>query len=224
MASNYFLSKVPVHSLLSRDDVRKRRTGWDINSPTFRHRAVMGLFGEISGSPRESAGVLFRLERIPGQAPFFLVQSSVRPKDDGQVAGVETKEMEFPEYLDGQILSFSVALNAVRRKSIEVDGKRKTRVQPIPLDHDADALENGETTITPWLREKLATALDDIQLINHLRDVLRDSGAQKSMTIQVDSFEGVAKVKDPSALKEILTTGIGREKAYGCGMLSVRPV
>ena len=222
--SKHFLSKVPVHALLSRSDVNKGKRSWDINSPTFRHRAVMGLFGDIEGSPRKEANILFRFDRVPGQAPFFLVQSTIRPIAQDVIAGMDVKEMNFPDLDPGQVVTFSVALNAVRRKSIQIDGARRTKIHPVPEDHDVEALENGETTITPWLREKLSSALEEIQVINHLRDILHDSGSRGAMTIQVDSIDGVARVKDPAALKELLATGIGREKAYGCGLLSVRAV
>lgn len=222
--SKHFLSKVPVHALLSRSDVNKGKQSWDINSPTFRHRAVMGLFGDIDGSPRKEANILFRLDRIPGQAPFFLVQSTIRPIAQDVIAGMDVQEMDFPELQAGQIVTFRVALNAVRRKTIQVDGTRRTRIQPVPEDHNVEALANGETTMTPWLQEKLSTILEEIQVVNHLRDILHDSGSRGAMTIQVDSVDGVAQVKDPIALKELLATGIGREKAYGCGLLSVRSV
>jgi CRISPR system Cascade subunit CasE len=137
---------------------------------------------------------------------------------------MDVKEMNFPDLEPGQVVTFSVALNAVRRKTIQIDGARRTKIQPVPEDHDNEALENGETTITPWLQGKLSTALEEIQVVNHLRDILHDSGSGGVMTIQVDSIDGVAQVKDPIALKELLATGIGREKAYGCGLLSVRAV
>lgn len=222
--SKYFLSKVPVHALLSRNDINKGKHGWDINSPTFRHRAVMGLFGDIDGSPRKEANILFRLDRVAGQAPYFLIQSTIRPIAQDLITGMEVKEMDFPELAAGQIVSFSVALNAVRRKSIQVDGKRKVKIQPVPEDHDVEALENGETTMTPWLQEKLSSVFDEVRVVNHLRDVLQDSSSKGAMTIQLDSIEGFAQVRDPNALKEVLAKGIGREKAYGCGLLSVRAV
>lgn len=222
--SKHFLSKVPVHALLSRSDVDKGKRGWDINSPTFRHRAVMGLFGDIDGSPRKEANILFRLDRVAGQAPYFLVQSTIRPIAQDLITGMEVKEMDFPELTAGQIVSFSVALNAVRRKSVQVDGKRKVKIQPVPEDHEIDGLENGETTMTPWLQEKLSSVFDEVQAVAHLRDILQDSPSRSALTIQVDWLEGFAQVKDPNALKEVLAKGIGREKAYGCGLLSVRAV
>ncbi len=45
--------------------------------------------------------------------------------------------------------------------------------------------------------------------------------AQTIVLNQVD-FAGVLEVTDPAALSEALATGIGRAKAFGCGMLLLR--
>ena len=41
------------------------------------------------------------------------------------------------------------------------------------------------------------------------------------MTLGVATFEGVLEVTDPDALRRALTHGIGRGKAYGCGLMTL---
>src|SRR5699024_12678827 len=110
----------------------------------------MGLFGDIEGSPRKEANILFRLDRIPGQAPFFLVQSTIRPIARDVIAGMAVKEMNFPDLETGQGVTFSVALNAVRRKSIQIDGARRNKTHPVTEDQDVEAQEHGERTRDQW--------------------------------------------------------------------------
>lgn len=226
MSEEVFLTKVPIHAMISRGIEGK--SGFSpglIDSPVFRHRAVMGLFGDMDSKPRQSANILFRVDYTAGQPPYFLVQSAVAPVHVDELSGAECRQLRLPDFLPGQPVIFRFSGNAVRRRRVPVDGRTKTQVTPVPYDHDAVAVENGFTTITPWLQNKLSGALKDIQLVNHQREVLQEAAkGSPRMAIQVDTFDGAALVDDPETLKEILLQGLGREKAYGCGMLSVKAV
>jgi CRISPR system Cascade subunit CasE len=46
---------------------------------------------------------------------------------------------------------------------------------------------------------------------------------KKRVTIVRASFRGVLLVTDPHLFRQALTGGIGREKAYGCGLLTLSP-
>lgn len=50
---------------------------------------------------------------------------------------------------------------------------------------------------------------------------------QKSLACRVTihrvTYEGLLTVRDPDTFRHVLTDGIGREKAYGCGLLTVVP-
>lgn len=223
MPNRLFLAKAPVHSLLSRQGVEKSDRGWDVDSPTFRHRAIMGLFGALDEGSRERAGILFRLDRVPGQVPYFLVQSRVQPDNVADVDGLEIREWSLPDLPPGAPVSFRMSVNAVRRRTVNEGGKRKTKIAPVPFDNDESAIESGKVTITPWIQKKLAGALLDVQVTNHLRDVLEDPrGPGGRKVLQVDTIDGVGLVEDPGALAELVREGIGRERAYGCGLLSIR--
>ena len=44
------------------------------------------------------------------------------------------------------------------------------------------------------------------------------------MTLSVVTFEGILKVTDRDAFRRSMVSGIGRAKAYGCGLLTVMEV
>lgn len=55
----------------------------------------------------------------------------------------------------------------------------------------------------------------------------RSSGGghrDKPVTVVTVTFEGRLEVTDPDALRRALTQGIGRARAYGCGLLTLAPV
>ena len=197
----------------------------NITSPTFRHRAIMGLFGQIGGStPRQELGILFRLETPATEAPYFLVQSLQYPDRETlkKISGAQCKDIELQVPPTGTPVLFRVAVNAVKRTSItDASNKRRTLIKPVELD----GIGSPDSTISPWIANKLSPALNEVSVLNHRREVLtdpRDKKKPQSMTVQIDTIDGVATVADPSTLEEILTHGIGREKAYGCGLLTVR--
>lgn len=77
-----------------------------------------------------------------------------------------------------------------------------------------------------WLRRKGEDHGFDPHRIDGAVD---DRGAQFSrrgttVTVHRVTFDGVLKVTDPAAFADALTTGIGRSKAYGCGLMTVSRV
>ncbi|WP_100447755.1 type I-E CRISPR-associated protein Cas6/Cse3/CasE [Glycomyces xiaoerkulensis] len=49
------------------------------------------------------------------------------------------------------------------------------------------------------------------------------SGSPKPVTLQFATYEGVLEVEDPESLRGALVSGIGRAKAYGCGLMTLAP-
>lgn len=50
------------------------------------------------------------------------------------------------------------------------------------------------------------------------------SGSARPVTIRRAVFEGILEVTDPDVLGHLLVSGIGRAKAYGCGLMTLAPV
>lgn len=53
------------------------------------------------------------------------------------------------------------------------------------------------------------------------REVRRFRRSQSSVTLSTARFEGMLEVVDPVLLRSALTQGIGRAKAYGCGLMTL---
>lgn len=217
-----FLSQIPQHEL-------RIRAGRMPDGPNTRHRDVMSLFGQIDGNARQDAGVLFRLEHLPGQAPSYLVRSAVAPSNLTEGARtVSEGEAELPK---GTAVAFRISVNAVQRtkrgtRPVYVDGALEELVESGQMSEEE---ASSAAEITPWLSEKLFPALADIRIINHQREVLGrgrkgQNLSKEKIAVQIDLIDGVALVNDPLALQELLRRGVGRAKSYGCGLLTVRPL
>ncbi|MCA0437747.1 MAG: type I-E CRISPR-associated protein Cas6/Cse3/CasE [Austwickia sp.] len=46
----------------------------------------------------------------------------------------------------------------------------------------------------------------------------------REVTVVMATYDGVLEVTDPAALRAVLTGGVGRAKAYGCGLLTLARV
>ncbi|SDU78619.1 CRISPR system Cascade subunit CasE [Arcanobacterium phocae] len=229
MVESLYLTKYPIHLALSQKAANKPRHGWDETDPQFRHRAVMALFDTIeSDQPRENAAILFRADYLAGQAPFFLVQSKIPPTH--APTGTLTVERKLEVLPTATPVRLRLSVNAIRRKTT-TDGtsltKPKIIAAPIPFDFSPKASEKSQNheTMTPWLRNKLKKALGDVTITNHQRELLgvdRNGKSTGSMIVQVDTVDAIATVVDGTELNSLILHGVGRAKAYGCGLLTVQ--
>ena len=74
-----------------------------------------------------------------------------------------------------------------------------------------------------WLlerAEKWGFSLDErFELV--ARDLKRFPHGERAVTLSVAFFEGLLTVRDAAILRKAMIVGIGRAKAYGCGMLTL---
>lgn len=213
-----YLTAVPQAALM-------RSRGNRSDTPRERHRDIMSLFGQFSDSKtaRSEGGILFRLDRPQGTQPVYIIRSAV-PVTVG-VPGIETIVEADEAPAAGQAVAFRLAVNAVQRHGAKV-------VRPVVPDDQplTKAGNENATHLTPWLQQRLGPGLEDIKILNHQRELLTETNLDQRSpvkgsqvkTVQLDMVEGVAVVGDPQTLKNLLTDGVGRAKAYGCGLLTIK--
>lgn len=189
-------------------------------------RGVPGLLRVESKpfAPRIEAGdrLGFRLRANPTEA-------TAEPMSDAQLAGYNARRAE-----KGRVAKprrarrrfHDVLMAAKRRHPLPDDVEGESRlVQTEAIDHAA----------REWLAERLAKAgLRPLNSADRSADghvpALTWSGylqhrlVHRGRRIQFSSvdYEGLVEVLDPAALAGALRDGIGRAKAFGCGLLLVR--
>lgn len=195
-----FLSKLFMHRI-------------ELVDPYQYHKFIWELFPNREDDGRN---FLYRVERrIPGQGVEILMQSSVQPQDRSEnIELVASKEFE-PRLSKNQFLRFKLRANPV--KAIRDDhkqrknGEHKIRVPLIREEQQVD-----------WLIRKVKeyAMVESVIVRNEvpLYFYKRDSGRGKIQTV---SFEGYLKVIEPDGVKQLLLSGIGPAKSFGCGMLSI---
>lgn len=53
------------------------------------------------------------------------------------------------------------------------------------------------------------------------RKFVKDSGSGPTVTVASVTFDGVLEVTDAAKFADVLVTGVGRAKSYGCGLLTI---
>ena len=193
---------------------KSRQCRNDMRNAQALHRRVMGLFPHTpSVQARHEFGVLWRIE--PTETPTLLLQSLLTPDFGalpGGYASHEHKNIDshLGALTDGQIVRYRVTLNPV--KSSRLGGRNSQTT--IPFAEQPRWWKTRSETIGLVL-------LDSPALIGQPAMDLRRNGTGSRLPIYSTRVDGVAEIIDANNLRNAITSGVGRGKAWGCGLLTV---
>ncbi|EWH00587.1 type I-E CRISPR-associated protein Cas6/Cse3/CasE [Halomonas sp. BC04] len=185
------------------------------------HRVVYSLFEDVrSESDKQGhtpSGIVYadkggnRLERqvliLSDREPADGI-----PADDECLGEVRCKPIS-PSFLDHPHYQFQVAINPTRREN--ATGRR------LPV--------KGREAITEWFLERCEPSWGFRTLPATLEvgrvDVDQFKGKQdRDITVAKADLRGVLEVTDAQLFRQSFARGIGRGRAFGCGLLQVVPV
>lgn len=182
------------------------------------HQQLWSLF---PARPEASRDFLFRVEQQQrGIGTYILMQSLLEPISEQGVEVVDSKRFT-PEFYREQVLRFTLRANPTKtikdpsKGTVGKGGKNYTRTVRVPLiDEEAQHA---------WLARKLENTAH-LHVVTSRKEMpiyFRKPGMKRSGKIQPVCFDGVIELTDPEVFKEVYVKGIGRAKAFGCGMLSL---
>lgn len=209
---------------LTRTFLNSRRTGARklIMSPQAMHAAVLSGFPPGADESRP----LWRLDMDDPLRPALYVVSRSRPdlthveEQAGWPTQPTTQYVGYSELLDsltpGQQWGFRLTANPTHRVKIGKASKI--------LAHVTAAQQ------TQWLvqrAEDLGVSFgggDSPEVMVTDRQQKRFRRGDRTVTLGTATFEGILEVVDPDRLRVALINGIGRAKAYGCGLMTLARV
>ncbi|MFC7330620.1 type I-E CRISPR-associated protein Cas6/Cse3/CasE [Marinactinospora rubrisoli] len=222
---------------LTRAFINPRRRGAPafLDAPQKVHAAVLQAFPtDPPTNGGEGPRVLWRLDRDDPRRPVLWVVSPDRPDLHHVVepygwpaAGTPFESREYKtlldELADGQRWAFRVTLNPARARFAEERGR--SVVAPVV---DPGAQVEWLVDRTPKWGFIVPRADGDgpqgrpAVLIRDARKLrFRRGRGQPPVTLHTTMFEGLLEVTDAERLRQTLTSGIGRARGYGCGLLSL---
>ncbi|MFF5309781.1 type I-E CRISPR-associated protein Cas6/Cse3/CasE [Streptomyces massasporeus] len=208
-----------VHSREARRDLQ------GVNAAMGLHRRLMALYPNNAGpDPRAQFGVLFRVEDT-SNGQHVLLQSSHEPDltrlPNGYGTALTRPLDPLLEALEtGLTVRYRCTASPVRKPGATTRA-RYNLPAAIPL--------SGEEADEWWTRQAdtagLKPLLSHSQAVEAARAVRTPNGANDKQHIRHNRirFDGTATITNPDLLRQKITEGIGRGKAYGCGLLSIAP-
>ena len=216
-----FLTKLTIN-------VRSREFRRDFANIHDLHHTVMSAYPDTDGDipARQAHGVLWRLDPTHTGYTAY-IQSNTNPTwtklpRDYTTTTPEVRPLQpvLDAIAPGRKLSFRLLANATQdTRPIPLKGKTRRVAHRQPEDQIAWLIRKGEQHgfVIP-------TARDGQPDLNP-SPVPRMTGHKDNTTITIDPvrFDGHLIITDHTAFTHALTTGIGRAKAYGCGLLTLAP-
>lgn len=200
------------------------------------HALLTATFGERSPKPFRYLGARQGLLGYSAQPAAALHDNAALATPDvARALGLDTLAVRpFPTaWTTGQTLNFEVRVRPVLRAK---DGReRDTFLHAIEAESSPEQPIRREPIYADWLRRQLAHQ-DAAQILQvdmnafRISRVIRRAGvdARGQRKVLTPSgpdaiFEGQLRVGDGEAFTRLLTRGVGRHRAFGFGMLLVKP-
>ncbi|WII09702.1 type I-E CRISPR-associated protein Cas6/Cse3/CasE [Methanomassiliicoccales archaeon LGM-DZ1] len=204
----------------------RRETMRALRSPEIMHAAVMASFpSSASGGDR----ILWRIDRV-GAATYLLVQSARKPDFHHIVDQFGRPEcdsawdcLDYDGFLskieNGQVWRFRLAANPVHSV---MDPEHREGARGKVCGHVTAEQQ------TKWLLDRcgkhgfsIVGSEEEPNVRIVFREVSKFRRGDAQVTINRAVFEGVLRVEDADALRLAMSGGIGKAKAYGCGLLTL---
>jgi CRISPR system Cascade subunit CasE len=199
---------------LSRKDVR----ALSINNPYMLHLAVYRLFEDVRSTMEKQSsvrsGFLFADQGGDYKSRKILLLSNRMPSEtiDGKYGEVLSKKIQ-PNFLQHKKYRFKVIVNPTTRNS----ASRKL----VPV--------KGHEPIREWFAQRAEKSwgfkVNYPQLQLDSVDVLQFEGKNRSaITLAQAQIQGLLEVTDQRQFEQSFARGIGRGRAFGCGLLQIVPI
>ena len=224
-----FLTKIKL-------DPARRLARKYLGSPQVMHAVVLRATGGDAGDG--PGRVLWRTDRTARGMTASLYLLSPSEPDCSQIveeagaAGEQARTLDYSPFLErlgaGQQWAFRLAANPSYSAS-RGPGARGKRFGHVTVEQQRQWL----VARAPGSGFGLAPVDDEgadisVVVVRRERPVFRRENptcrARDRVTINRTVYEGVLRVTDAEALRRALVAGIGRSKAYGCGLMTLARV
>ncbi|ANZ61104.1 type I-E CRISPR-associated protein Cas6/Cse3/CasE [Secundilactobacillus paracollinoides] len=221
-----YLSRVEI-------DVNNRRKTKDLTHLGAYHNWIEQSFPEeIAANERQRH--LWRIDQLNGKK-YLLLLSQEAPDTEalaryGVGGSVQTKS--YDQFLnginDGELMRFRLTANPVH--AVPQPGKNQPKIYPhIKVDQQKGWLiKRADKLGFELIKKQQSETIEDVNDLAFdivSRDWPRLARKQsRGAKLSRVSFEGMLRVTDAVTFRQTLVNGIGKEKAFGMGLMTVIPV
>lgn len=205
---------------------QRRQTRALLANPQMMHAAVMASFPPDSSAQTDEGRVLWRLDQNRETTALYVVSPSIPSFEhlQEQAGWVQEPSWQTSDYSQmlsritrGQRFAFRLTANPVHTVT---EGEKKRRVAHITAEHQLRWLIERQEQLGAQVADGEGEPTAAVN--RSTRMVFNRNG--RRVTIQQVTFDGVLEVTSAAALRSVLTSGIGKGRGYGCGLLTLAPL
>lgn len=216
-----------------------------LTSPQVMHAAVMSSFPQAPPAAGPAPRVLWRLDRNATAEALLYVVSPHRPdlthlvEQAGWPAAAASgtpgwQTYAYTPFLDrlekGAVWNFRLTANPVHHARTRDCQPTKRTAHLTPRHQLRWLLDRQDTAgfrVLVKPEDKRRTEHDDEHqiVVREQRSLdFAKRGTPGRVTVTIVTYDGRLEVSDPGSLRRALTCGLGKAKAYGCGLMTLAPV
>lgn len=193
------------------------------------HQQLWQLFNQDPNAKRD---FLYRYEAQQGRPAYYIV-SKRQPIDKQNFWNIQTKPYD-PLLKAQQRFAFILRANPVvardkKRHDIVMNEKYRIGYQSLPQDKRPSMRELIEKTGFEWLNQRakdngFEITQEALQIDGYLAHHIKKKPKTKGIRYNSMDFSGHLRVTEPEKFKSLLMDGMGKSKAFGCGLLLIRRI
>lgn len=175
-------------------------------------------------SRRATAAVSLWREALQGAFRFFVLSPQLPA--ESEIFEIQSRSFN-PELRAGQRLCFSLRANptickAGKRHDLLMDAKRQVKEQVEPRDIWA----HQQQAALAWLTrqgEQSGFSLAETVVDAYRQQQIRREKSRQTIQFSSVDYTGMLVVNDPALFLQRLASGYGKSRAFGCGMMMIKP-
>ncbi len=197
------------------------------------HQMLWTLF---CGDPDKERDFLYRRVLENGRIKYYILSERI-PVDKSGIWQVDPPKVYEPKLSRGKKLYFILRVNPVitftapdgkkRRHDIVMHEKTLIGYKQMPKQERPSIQQIVQKSCIEWLnlrtdKNGFAFKTDEVIADGYRQHHSRSKKSNKYIRYSTVDFQGVLTVTDPERFKLALFNGIGKSKAFGCGLILVR--
>ncbi|EOW1326647.1 type I-E CRISPR-associated protein Cas6/Cse3/CasE [Klebsiella aerogenes] len=167
---------------------------------------------------------LYRREELQGAFRFFVLSAQLPA--ESEIFEIQSRAFN-PQLRVGQKLRFSLRANPTicksgKRHDLLMDAKRQVK----GLVESKDIWAHQRQAALDWLTrqgEQSGFALAEADVDAYRQQLIRREKSRQAIQFSSVDYTGTLVVDDPALFLQRLASGYGKSRAFGCGMMMIKP-
>lgn len=197
-------------------------------SDTYKeHQVLWKLFNDDPDAKRD---FIYRYEP-QHNVPAYYIVSQRKPLDQDYLWNIQVKDYD-PALAVGQRFAFMLRVNPVKTKNgkrhdVVMHAKHQMGYKDLDRNERPSQQEMVERAGYEWLASRASQSgfsIDDtaIRIDGYQPHTSGRRKGKKEIRYSTMDFRGIIQVTDVTAFEKTLMQGIGKAKAFGCGLMLIR--